>query len=146
MEFLNENKEDLNMEHQKNKIILQFLNIIFKNGKKSVIEKKINIVLSNIKLNTKQKPLFFLSKLVELLLIHIYIKKIPTRKQINIYQLKLLSSKQQLFLIFKWILQLVSLKQIDTELFKIMQYKSKIFDMKKKYFIFIRQNKFNIKK
>lgn len=134
------------MEHRKNKIILLFLNIIFKNGKKSLIEIKIKKLLSNLKLYTKQKPLFFLLKIVQLLLIEINIKKLPTRNQINIYQLKILSSKQQLFLIFKWILQLVSLKEMHHELLKIMQYKSKIFEIKKKYFIFLRQNKFNIKK
>lgn len=134
------------MEHgnQKNKIYKILVNLIIKKGKKNLSEIKINNLFRAVYLKTKQKPLFILEKSLQNLCIPIRYHKIPTRKGFFLYNLCILNPLQQL----RWSIRLI-LKYSSftpTNIINIFfKKKNKIYQEKRKYFYFLKKNKFNLK-
>lgn len=148
MGYENENKDDLNMEpkNKKNKIEKTFIQFSIKKGNKILAEKFYASLLKKIKIKTKQKPFFILMKVIQNLWVTLKLKKIPTKKNISFFQLKLLNEFQQIKLSLQWIFEKGPFRHLDENIIQIYRQKQNFYEKKKKYFLFINQFKFNIKK
>jgi ribosomal protein S7 len=142
---------------KKYKIKKIFINLLLKKGKKEISEKKLKLLLTQIKKKEDTSPDKILIQSVQNLLPKIKAipftskrsrkKKKRKNKNFNKNFLMFLNSDKQIKTSFLWLFKHSSknLKKLDIEVIKTAKKKSASFFFKKKYYREIKKLKYNLK-
>lgn len=136
----------MEQNYEEFKIKKLFLNILLKKGLKIKAEKIFNNILFDLKKQTKQKPFFILIKAIKKLLPKIKTIAIPKKKkQHNKHFLIFLTLDKQIKKSIIWLFLNSNLKTVVSEIIKTSKNKSKTINTKKKHYLEIKKQKFNLK-
>lgn len=116
-----------------------FIKMLLKKGKKNLAEKIYNNILIELRKKTKQKPIFILIKVINILspgvkLINVPISKRRTKKKKSKYYLMFLNLENSYKIVINWILfysrkrKTNFLKNIINEIYNIIDNKGKSVD------------------
>ena len=131
----------MEQKYQNKNIMIKnlFIKMLLKKGKKNLAEKIYNNILIELRKKTKQKPIFILIKVINILsprikLINVPINKRKTKNRKNKYYLIFLNLENSYKIVINWILfysrkrKINFLKNILNEIYNIINNKGKSID------------------
>jgi ribosomal protein S7 len=128
----------MEQKYQNKNIIIKelFIKMLLKKGKKNLAEKIYNNILIELRKKTKQKPIFILIKIINILspgvkLINVPISKRKIKRRKNRYYLMFLNLENSYKIVINWILfysrkrKTNFLKNVINEIYNILDNKGK---------------------